>query len=102
MTWPITSMNCAMPVAGGVAAAGTVPVCTSRTASRARAPARSYSCSMRIGWPRAGGVAPGTGLDGRLGVHRQDPVARPQPPALALPLVQVEDDRSLGGEVRVT
>ncbi len=105
MTCPITSMNGAMPVVAGVAAAGTCPVCTSRTASRARAPARSYSCSTRIGWPvpgRAGGVAPGAGLDGGLGVHREDPVARRQPPALVVPLVQVEDDGGLGGEVRVT
>jgi leucyl-tRNA synthetase len=38
---------------------------------------------------------------GRLGVHRQDPVAGPQPLAPVKPLVQVEDDRCLGFEVRV-
>ncbi len=57
MTWLITVMNGTIPVVAGVAAAGTCPVCTSRTASRATAPARSYSCSTRIGWPRAGGLA---------------------------------------------
>ena len=50
---------------------------------------------------RGGGVAVSAGLDGRLGVHRQDPVARRQPYALVVPLVQVEDDRCPGGEVRV-
>ena len=51
MTWPMRSMNGAMPVVSGVAA-NTFPVCTSRAASRARAPWRTYSCSTRTGLPR--------------------------------------------------
>ena len=50
---------------------------------------------------RGGGAAAAAGLDGRLGVHGQDAVAGPQPPAPVKPLVQVEDDRCPGGEVRV-
>jgi hypothetical protein len=52
MIWPIRSMNGAMPVVAGVAA-NTFPVCTSRAASRARAPWRTYSCSTRTGLPSA-------------------------------------------------
>src|SRR5258708_30794820 len=57
MTWAISAMEWAIPVVGGVAAAGTCPVCTSRAASKARAPLRWYSCSTRAGWPGPGGVA---------------------------------------------
>src|SRR6266550_2620818 len=101
MTWPIRAMNGLIPVVAGVVAAGTVPVCTSRAASSARAPLRWYSCSTRIGRPGAGGVAGAAGLDGWLGVDRDDPVAGPQRLALVKPLVQVEDDGGLGGEIRV-
>src|SRR5258708_37624845 len=59
MTWPISAMKWAIPVVGGVAAAGTCPVGTSRAASKARAPVRWYSCSTRAGWPGPGGVAGG-------------------------------------------
>ncbi len=55
MTWPIRSMNGAMPVVPGVAA-NTFPVRTSRAASRARAPWRTYSCSTLAGLPRAAGT----------------------------------------------
>ncbi len=55
MTWPIRAVNGAIPVVFGQEA-NTVPVRTSRAASRARAPLRRYSCSTRIGWPGAGGV----------------------------------------------
>src|ERR1039458_4769995 len=55
MTWPIRSMNGVIPVVAGVEA-NTFPVRTSRAASRARAPWRWYSCSTRIGRPRAGGL----------------------------------------------
>jgi hypothetical protein len=73
-----------------------LPVPRLRAAVTTR-PARSYSCSARTGWPRAGGrwVATGAGLDGRLGVYRRDPVTRRQPPALVVPLVQLEDDAGL-------
>src|SRR5689334_5516333 len=77
MTWPIRSMNGAMPVVAGVAA-NTFPVCTSSAASRARAPCRTYSCSTRAGLQRAAGAVGWQrprGLDGRLGVHGQDTVA---------------------------
>src|ERR1019366_6740616 len=93
MTWPIRAMNGAIPVVFGVEPK-TLPACTSRAASRARAPLRSYSCSTRMGWA-------GAGLDGGLGVHRDDAVARPQRLALVEPLVQVEDHLGFGGEVRV-
>jgi hypothetical protein len=46
-------------------------------------------------------MAAAAGLDGRLGVHGQDPVAGPQRLALIEPLVQVEHDLGPGGEVRV-
>src|SRR5579863_5010837 len=100
MTWPIRSMNGVMPVAAGVAA-NTVPVLTSRAASRARAPWRTYSCSIRTGLLRGrdGGTAAAAGLDGRLGVDGEDPVARLEPRALVVPLVQVHDHRRLGFEV---
>ena len=96
-------MNGAIPAVCGQEA-NTFPVRTSSAASSARAPARSYSCSTRTGRPapgRAGGVAAGAGLDGRLGVHPDDPVAGPQPFALVVPLVEVEDHGGLGGEARV-
>ena len=49
---------------------------------------------------RGGGVAAAAGLDRGLGVHGQDAVAGPQPPALVKPLVQVQDHGRLRGEVR--
>src|ERR1022692_1295350 len=103
MTWPIRAMNGAIPVVSGVEPK-TLPACTSRAASRARAPLRSYSCPAAHGLAgrgRGGLVAAGTGLDGGLGVHRDDAVARPQRLALVEPLVQVEDHLGFGGEVRV-
>src|SRR5258706_204847 len=54
MTWPINAMNGAIPVVWGQDA-NTFPVRTSRAASSARAPARSYSCSTRTGRPGPGG-----------------------------------------------
>jgi hypothetical protein len=50
-------MNGAIPVAVGGVEADTFPVCTSRAASRARAPWRWYSCSTRTGRLRYGGSA---------------------------------------------
>src|SRR5260370_1282277 len=84
MTWPITSMNGAMPVLAGVAVAGICPGGTSRAASRASAPWRSYSCSTRIGRrgaqqrgaprrPRAGAQPLGRGGGG--GGDRPPPLA---------------------------
>ena len=94
-------MNGAMPVVSGVAA-NTFPVCTSRAASRARAPADilmldPYGSAAR---GRDGGTAAAAGLDGRLGVDRQDPVAGLQPPALVVALVEVQDHGRPGFEVR--
>ena len=73
MTWPIRSMNGAMPVVGGVEA-NTFPVCTSRAASSARAPWRTYSCSTRTGLPRAAGTVgwqrPRAWMDGLASTDR--------------------------------
>ena len=48
-------MNGAIPVVSEVAAK-TFPVRTSKAASRAKAPWRTYSCSTRTGVPRAAGM----------------------------------------------
>jgi hypothetical protein len=96
-------MNGVIPVVAGVEV-NTFPVWTSRAASSASAPWRSYSCSTRAGRPGAGGLVgwhrARAWMEG-FGVHRDDLVARPQPFALVVPLVKVEDDGRLGGEVRV-
>ena len=46
---------------------------------------------------RGGGTAAAAGLDGGLGIDRQDPVARLEPSAL----VEVQDHGRPGGEVRI-
>jgi hypothetical protein len=66
-----------------------LPVCTSRPASSASAPCRTYSCSTR------------TGLDGWLGVEGQDPVAWAERLTFVDALVEVEDHLGLAFEVRV-
>ena len=81
-----------------------MPVCTSRAASSARAPLRWYSCSTRIGWPGAGGVARwhrARALDGGLGVDGDNAVTGAQRLALAEALAQIKDHGRPGGEVRV-
>src|SRR6516165_1323234 len=89
MTWPIRSMNGAMPVEGGQQGQG------------AMADVFVLDPYRRAPRGRDGGPAPAAGLDGRLGVHGQDPVARLQPHALVVALVQVQDHGCLGFEVRV-
>src|ERR1017187_7184136 len=100
MTWFIRAMNGAIPVVFGQDA-NTVPVCTSRAASSARAPLRWYSCSTRIGWPGAGGVARwhrARALDGGLGVDGDNAVTGAQRLALAEALAQIKDHGRPGGE----
>src|SRR5712691_89769 len=102
MTWPIRAMNGAIPV---VVVWRRTP---SRCGRRARPAGRGRPCAgtrarpasagrARAGWSGGGGRGPGW----RAWRPRQDAVARPGRLALPVALVEAEDERGFGGEVRV-